>query len=136
MAALTYSGDCSNSEKSGTLVSGPLVRASFNWCLCTYSWVSAPHCRCLRVDSLLVPRFPNFGCQSISFLVKRTFMCQLLASTAKPPTQGHLLCVTNSYALLKCQIINCPSESSYNNSVQFMTQWPPFHILKTLLAPH
>ena len=68
---LTYFSDCSNSDNSGTLVSGRLVRTLFNWCLCTYSWVSAPRRRCLQVDSLLVPGLPNFGYQSVSFLVKK-----------------------------------------------------------------
>jgi len=43
------------------------------------------------------------------------------ASDAKPPTQGLLLCVTESYALHKYQIISCPSQSSYNTSAKSMT---------------
>ena len=66
-------------------------------------------------------------------------MLPLLTSSIQPAKQGYLLCVTNSYALLECQIIKCPSESSYNISATLMTQWPlifflaPFHILKKLI---
>jgi len=43
-----------------------------------------------------------------------------LSSTgnAKPLTQRHQLCATNSYVLLRCQSINCPSVSSYKISTK------------------
>jgi hypothetical protein len=138
---LTYCGDCSNSDSPGTLVSGRPVRKSFNWCLCTYSWVSAPRRRCLRFDSLLVPGLPNFGYQSIKFPSKKTLMLPSLTSIVKPAVQSYLLCVTNSYALLECQIIKCPLESSYNISANIMTQrsliffLAPFNKLKKLCWP-
>jgi len=72
-----------------------------------YSELWAPKFR------LPVSRFPRKK--------KKIFKRPSLASDAKSPSQGHLLCVTDSYVLLRCQSINCSSESSYNISAKSMT---------------
>jgi hypothetical protein len=71
-------------------------------------------------------RAPRFRLPVRKFPSKKTFMLPSLTSIVKSAMQGYLLCVTNSYALLECQIIKCPYESSHNISATLRIKWPLF----------